>query len=204
MIGIIDYGLGNVKAFLNVYRRLGIASRIVTSTQELAGAEKLILPGVGHFDHAMQRLDGSGMRDALEARVLGDRVPVLGVCVGMQMLADSSSEGTCPGLGWVPGAVLSLEQLDLGSTFPLPHMGWNDVDPSETTMLFSGLVKDARFYFLHSFYFSCASQADIAATATYGKPFTCAVRRGNVFGAQFHPEKSHHWGARLLKNFAEL
>ena len=204
MIGIIDYGLGNVKAFLNVYKRLNIPSRAIGSPQDVAGVDKLILPGVGHFDFAMQRLDDSGMRDALERRVLGEKVPVLGVCVGMQMLAASSTEGKRAGLGWLPGTVLSLRELELDRSHPLPHMGWNDVDPSPSARLFGGLEQDARFYFLHSFYFAPTFEADTAATTTYGKPFTCAVQRDNVFGSQFHPEKSHHWGARLLQNFAEL
>ncbi len=204
MISIVDYGLGNVKAFSNVYKRLNIAARTVSTAAELEGATKIILPGVGHFDHAMELLDASGMRDTLDDLVLNKGVPVIGVCVGMQILAESSEEGIREGLGWVPGKVQSLRSLPIPNSMPLPHMGWNDVTPSSGGGLFDGLEADARFFFLHSFYFACADNDNVAAVANYGSDFTCAVAAKNVYGVQFHPEKSHHYGARLLKNFAEL
>lgn len=203
MIVIIDYGLGNIKAFSNMYKRLNIATRTATTADDLDGATKLILPGVGHFDHAIDRLGQSGMRDRLEKMVTGKKVPVVGICVGMQILAESSEEGSRPGLGWVKGSVRSLRGLTASNGMALPHMGWNDVAPVRAAGLFSGLQSDARFYFLHSFYFCCTNEADVAATANYGAQFTCAVQSGNVSGVQFHPEKSHHWGAQLLRNFAE-
>lgn len=203
MIVIVDYGLGNVRAFSNMYKRMNIETRTARSASELAGADRLILPGVGHFDRAMDLLDASGMRPALDALVLGRKVPVIGVCVGMQILAELSEEGTRAGLGWIAGRVRSLRHLPLGNDRPLPHMGWNDVTPVAGGPLFAGLETDARFYFLHSFYFAAANDNDVAATANYGASFACAVRSGNISGVQFHPEKSHHWGARLLKNFAE-
>jgi glutamine amidotransferase len=203
MIVIIDYGLGNVRAFSNMYKRMNIEARIARSADELAGAERLILPGVGHFDRAMELLAASGMRSALDVLVLDQKVPVIGVCVGMQILAESSEEGTRTGLGWIPGTVRSLRGLPIGNDNPLPHMGWNDVAPVAAGGLFAGLETDARFYFLHSFYFSPANDNALAATARYGVTFACAVQSGNISGVQFHPEKSHHWGARLLKNFAD-
>ena len=204
MITIVDYGLGNIGAFLNMYKRLNISARAVRTAAELEKAERIILPGVGAFDEAMALLDRSGMRASLERLVTEDRRPVLGVCVGMQILADSSDEGTCGGLGWIPGRVRSLAGLSGANDLALPHMGWNDVMPSPDLPLFAGLERDARFYFLHSFYFECADLADRAASVSYGGDFSCAVRRGNIWGVQFHPEKSHHFGAALLKNFASI
>lgn len=202
MIAVVDYGIGNIHAFLNVYRRLNIPACAARNAQELRGASRVILPGVGDFDHAMKRLDSSGIRDALCALVLQGGVPLLGVCVGMQMLARSSDEGTRPGLGWLDGEVKCFKTLPPAASLPRPHMGWNDVQAVEGSPLFNQLHSDARFYFLHSYYFQCDRSEDIAATAVYGAEFTCAVKWRNIFGVQFHPEKSHHWGTRLLQNFA--
>lgn len=204
MITIVDYGLGNITAFLNLYRRINIAARTATTAAELEGATKLILPGVGHFDHAMQRLTASGMRGALDELVLRREVPVLGICVGMQMLAHGSDEGREPGLGWIDGRVRAFSGWTPAQGLPLPHMGWNDVRPHGDSPLFRGMEQDARFYFLHSYYFDCVREDHVLAVADYGARFGCAVRAGNVYGVQFHPEKSHHFGTRLLQNFAEL
>lgn len=204
MIHIVDYGLGNIQAFLNVYKCLGIEAIRARSADDLKGASKLVLPGVGAFDHAMELLDASGMRQPLEQLVLDNEVPVLGICVGMQILANSSEEGAAQGLGWVPGRVRSFSGNPASAILPMPHMGWNDVSPSAGAPLFNGLENNARFYFLHSYYFECSASADVAGCADYGFKFNCSVQNKNVFGVQFHPEKSHHWGAVLLKNFAVL
>jgi len=204
MISIIDYGLGNIQAFVNVYRRLHLPVSVAKTAEDLAGAEKLILPGVGAFDHAMTRLDASGMRQKLDELVREKGIPVLGICVGMQMLADGSDEGVLPGLGWIPGRVRSFASNPASSNLALPHMGWNDVKPVPDAALFSRFGEDARFYFLHSYFFECQQTEHAAAAATYGLDFTCAVAAKNVYGVQFHPEKSHHFGVNLLKNFAEL
>jgi len=204
MITIIDYGLGNISAFLNVYRRLNIEARTARTAEQLAGSTKLILPGVGHFDHAMEQLEEAGMRPELDQMVLENKVPVIGICVGMQMLAGSSDEGTRPGLGWVDGRVRSFSGWEPAAALPMPHMGWNDVQPVAESPLFAGLDAEARFYFLHSFFFECARKEDVLAVANYGSDFGCAVHSDNIFGVQFHPEKSHHFGTRLLQNFAEL
>lgn len=203
MIRIIDYGLGNILAFQNMYKRMNVEVGIARSPADFSDATKLILPGVGAFDHAMELLDASGMRAPLDELVLGKRVPVLGICVGMQILARSSEEGSAPGLGWIDARVQAFASLGQ-SDLLLPHMGWNDVTPVNETPLFRELETDARFYFLHSFYFHCERPADVAAVASYGIDFSTAVASGNIYGVQFHPEKSHHFGARLLKNFAEL
>ena len=204
MITIVDYGLGNVRAFLNVYHRLNIPARAVSGASDLQGSTKVILPGVGAFDHAMERLASSGMRETLEDLALGARVPVLGVCVGMQMLARSSDEGTLAGLGWIEGRVRRFGAEGAFGGLPLPHMGWNDVQPVGGSPLFARLEADARFYFLHSYYMACDRARDVAAVSSYGIDFCCAVHAGNIYGVQFHPEKSHHDGTRLLRNFAEL
>jgi glutamine amidotransferase len=204
MIHVVDYGLGNVQAFLTMYKRLGFEATRSKTASDLAGASKIILPGVGAFDHAIELLNQSGMRPTLEALVLQDKVPVLGICVGMQLLASASDEGHLSGLGWVPGKVRAFSVNAQSASMPLPHMGWNDVQPKLGSPLFAGLESDARFYFLHSYYFECDEPSHVASTANYGFNFSCAVSASNVYGVQFHPEKSHHFGAQLLKNFAEL
>lgn len=204
MITIIDYGLGNVLAFVNVYNRLNIPVQVAKSSNDLTNSTKLILPGVGSFDHAMQQLNLSGMRQSIEQLVLQKGVPVLGICVGMQMLAKSSDEGELPGLGWIDGVVRKFDVSKMPQGTSLPHMGWNDVKPVFEGGLFKDMGQDARFYFLHSYYFECYQQSSILAVTDYGGLFSCAVRRDNVYGVQFHPEKSHHFGSQLLKNFAEV
>lgn len=204
MIAIVDYGLGNVLAFVNVYKRLNIPVIVAKTSADLEAATKLILPGVGAFDHAMTLLQSAGTRQTLDRLVLHEKVPVLGVCVGMQIFADASDEGRLPGLGWIPGRVRAFKAEPRSADMPVPHMGWNDVRPTSGHKLFSGLESDARFYFLHSYFFECAQPRFAAATASYGIDFACAVQSNNVYGVQFHPEKSHHYGVALLKNFSEL
>jgi len=204
VIGIVDYGLGNVQAIANIYKRLDVAHMLAHSSDELRAASHLILPGVGSFDWAMRRLDASGMRASLERLVQEERRPVLGICVGMQMMADGSDEGHAAGLGWIPGRVKLFDDARFSGPTHLPHMGWNDVAPARPDALFAGLEQDSRFYFLHSYHFEAADTRHVLATADYGDRFACAVGRGNVWGVQFHPEKSHQWGIRLLQNFAAV
>lgn len=205
MIRIVDYGVGNIQAFMTMFKRLGIPAERARSAAELSGTTRLILPGVGAFDHAMQLLNKSGMRPALENLVQDQRVPVLGVCVGMQMLAAGSDEGVLPGLNWVPGRVKAFATTPQSASLPMPHMGWNDLRLQEGARLFGrGFKPEPRFYFLHSFYFDAEDKAHVAATAHYGLEFDAVVSRGQIHGVQCHPEKSHHWGAQLLKNFAEF
>lgn len=204
MITIVDYGLGNIAAFASVYNKANVKVSIARTAEDLKDASRLILPGVGHFDHAMRLLQQSGMREALEEMVLGSKIPVIGVCVGMQMLARSSEEGELPGLGWIAADVRSFKSQEEMKQISVPHMGWNDVRPLTPSPLFSGLESDARFYFLHSYFMSCDRGEDVLATCSYGFDFACAVQSSNVYGVQFHPEKSHRFGDRLLRNFAGL
>lgn len=205
MICIVDYGVGNIQAFLNLFKRLGIEACRADTPNALLDADRLVLPGVGHFDHAMQKLNDSGMRPKLEELVLGGQVPVVGICVGMQMLANGSDEGNLPGLSWVPGRVRAFANRPESATLPMPHMGWNELQPRANSRLFSkGFDNSPQFYFLHSFFFDAEDKNDVAATASYGLDFDAVVSRGHIHGVQCHPEKSHHWGGQLLKNFVEL
>lgn len=204
MIKIVDYGVGNIQAFMTLFKRIGVDAVRARSSTELEGASHLILPGVGAFDHAMSLLNASGMRPRLEEMVLQQRVPVLGICVGMQMLAGSSEEGKLPGLNWVPGRVKAFATTPASQHLPMPHMGWNDLKVRPGNPLFTDFEPEPRFYFLHSYYFDAQDRDDVAATADYGLDFDCIVSRGHIHGVQCHPEKSHHFGAQLLKNFSVL
>ena len=203
MITLLDYGLGNLAAFVNIYKRLNLPVAVAATVDELASAERIILPGVGSFDWAMTRLDESGMRHCLDDLVMVKKRPVLGVCVGMQMMAKGSEEGKLPGLGWIDAEVKRFDLAGFSQQTHLPHMGWNDVSPRNTGCLFKGMTAP-RFYFLHSYYFAPVKADDVRGVTSYKGNFASAVRSGNVFGTQFHPEKSHQWGISLLKNFAEL
>lgn len=204
MITIVDYGLGNIRAFANLYERLNIQIKIARYPADLQSSSKIILPGVGAFDHAMNQLNASGMRDELEKQVLQNKVPVIGICVGMQILAKSSEEGKLPGLGWIDGHVKLFDTDLLFNKTRLPHMGWNAMNPLKANPLLNGFTGESRFYFLHSYFFACSHAEDIIATTEYGVIFASAVNRKNIYGIQFHPEKSHSNGIQLLKNFSTL
>ena len=203
MIGIIDYGVGNIKAFANIYKNLNIPFKIVKDISEFENITKLILPGVGSFDHAMTSLENSGMKEKLDELVLEKKIPVIGICVGMQMLAKSSEEGTLNGLGWIDGIVKKFDKSKIKNA-PLPHMGWNNLKIEKKNKIFDNLEENPRYYFLHSYYFECENKEDVIATATYGEKFDCMINHKNIYGIQCHPEKSHHNGMQLLKNFGEL
>lgn len=204
MITIINYGSGNINAIGNIYERLKIRFKVANHPDEVNGAEKIILPGVGAFDETISMLDKSGFRRVLDKEVLENKVPVLGICVGMQILADKSEEGVLPGLGWIRGEVKKINKELLIQRPKIPHLGWNSIEVSKNNLLFDGIDPEEGFYFLHSFYFECSADNDILSRTFYGKNFASSVNNNNVFGVQFHPEKSHHNGVRLLQNFAQL
>ena len=204
MIVIIDYGLGNIRAFVNVYDRLNIMTKIARSAEDIKGATKIILPGVGAFDYAMSQLNASGMREELEKQVINNKIPVIGICVGMQMLAKSSDEGVLPGLGWIDGNVKLFDVSAIPFKTQLPHMGWNTIEPKIDSPLLKGFNSQSRFYFLHSYYFVCNKSDDVISETQYGIKYASAVNNNNVYGIQFHPEKSHSNGVQLLHNFAKL
>ncbi len=204
MITIIDYGLGNIRAFVNVYERLNIKTKIAKNADDIRGATKIILPGVGAFDYAMSQLNASGMRDELENQVIEKKVPLVGICVGMQMLAKSSDEGKLSGLGWIDAQVKIFDTSLVAHKTKLPHMGWNSITPIKDCNLLSDFNNESRFYFLHSYYFACNKNEDIIATTEYGITYASAIQNENIYGIQFHPEKSHSNGVQLLHNFAKL
>lgn len=204
MITLIDYGVGNIFAFQNVYKRLDIPTKIAKTAADLENAQKLILPGVGAFDYAMGQLNASGMRQKLDELVLEKNIPIIGICVGMQMMGNRSDEGNSEGLKWIDADILKFDESLIQQRTKLPHMGWNDVSPITGHPLFKELEKDAIFYFLHSYFFKCNIPANSIAISDYGISFTSAVNSNNIYGIQFHPEKSHQYGEKLLHNFAQL
>ena len=203
MIAILDYGIGNLKSIYNMFKKVGVESIITSDIETIKKADKYLLPGVGSFDHAMTSLENSGMREKLDELVLEKKIPVIGICVGMQMLAKSSEEGTLNGLGWIDGIVKKFDKSKIKNA-PLPHMGWNNLIMEKKNKIFDNLEENPRYYFLHSYYFECENKEDVIATATYGEKFDCMINHKNIYGIQCHPEKSHHNGMQLLKNFGEL
>jgi len=201
MIGIVDYGLGNIRAFENIYKLLEKKIKIITNPEDFNSVDKIILPGVGSFDWALEKLDQSGLKDNLIKNVQDYKKPILGVCVGMQIMATFSEEGNRKGLNWIPGNVKRFE-LSNPQLTPLPQIGWNQVSMKENS-IGTGL-KNSKFYFLHSYYYSPESSDHIFAKTKYNLEFASGINKENIFGVQFHPEKSHDNGIRLLKNFSEI
>lgn len=201
MIAIVDYGMGNLGSIQNMFKRIGAAARVTGDPAVLADARKILLPGVGAFDSAMQRIADAGLREVLDRKALQERVPTLGICLGMQLLTRGSEEGQLPGLGWIAA---STKRFPAIAGLKVPHMGWNLVTPTQPSPLTDGLPAESRFYFVHSYYVQVDDPADSLLRTHYGIDFDAAVAHGNIYGAQFHPEKSHKFGMKLLANFASL
>ena len=204
MISILEYGSGNITAIKNIYERLDIPCEFISSSVDIEKAERIILPGVGAFDETISTLRSKGIVDVLNRRVEKGDLPILGICVGMQMLGNRSEEGTLPGLGWIPGEVKKFDKNLIQGKPKLPHLGWNSISIVKECPLFKGIDEETGFYFVHSFYFKCKDAENVLTTTDYGITFHSAIAKGNVYGVQFHPEKSHDNGIRLLSNFAEL
>lgn len=195
---IVDYGLGNVKAFKNIYDKLNVKSEIASKKEHFLNATHLILPGVGSFDWALSKLNDSGLREILDMLVIEKKLPTLGVCVGMQMMASKSEEGVLPGLNWIEGKVIKFNNEII-----LPHMGWNDAKPLVESILFKEII-NPKFYFLHSFYYEPNDEKYSISVTNYGNNFISVINKKNIYGTQFHPEKSHENGTKLLKNFINI
>lgn len=201
MIAILDYGVGNLKSIYNMFKKVGIESIITSDIETIKKANKYILPGVGSFDYCITSLKNTLFFDTLEKEILEHKKPILGICLGMQLLTKSSEEGKEKGLGWIDAQTIKFD-LEY-KRLAVPHMGWNKSYPTNTDSIFKGLEEN-RFYFVHSYYVVCNDERDVLATANYGKTFTCSIYKDNIYGVQFHPEKSHKFGMQLLKNFGEL
>jgi imidazole glycerol-phosphate synthase subunit HisH len=200
---VVDYGVGNLASIVNMLRRLGAPALVSSDPTTIAAASRLILPGVGAFDHAMKKLREGSLLSALERRVRHDRVPLLGLCLGAQLLTHASEEGCERGLGWIDATTVRFDQTRAEGKLRVPHMGWSDVKATRAHALLATEEADPRFYFAHSYHLSCNDPALTIGTATYGYAFPAAIAQGNVLGVQFHPEKSHVFGMRLLQNFCE-
>lgn len=209
MIAVIDYGLGNLGSIKNMLKKVGADSVITSDPDTIASAEKLILPGVGAFDNGMTNLHEKGLVELLNRKVLEEKTPILGVCLGMQLFTNRSEEGTLPGLGWIDGEVakfrfddhLAAAEGRSGRRFTVPHMGWEYVQPQKQSRLWEGMFEESKFYFVHSYFVRCAREEDVLLTTTYGDDFVSAFERDNIIGVQFHPEKSHKYGMQLFRNF---
>lgn len=203
-IAIVDYGMGNVGSIRNMLRKVGARAVVAGTPEAMEGAARIVLPGVGAFDQGMEKLEVSGFRSALERLVIDEGVPILGICLGMQLFTLSSEEGGRPGLGWVCAHTRRFQRERMGASPRIPHMGWNTLAIRKPSPLFDGLAEEQRFYFLHSYHVVCEDHADILAETEHGYPFVSAFSRGNIIGAQFHPEKSHRFGMEFFRRFAEV
>ncbi len=204
MIGILDYGTGNVKSVMNMLRKIGAAASLVADPKGLKSVEKIILPGVGSFDAAMSELTDMGMVSVLDELVLDAKIPVLGICLGMQLFAKSSEEGKSKGLGWIDGYAKRFDFSDFEKPLKVPHMGWNFVSRQRDHFLLRDVPEPMRFYFVHSYHLVCSQEEDVLATTNYGYAFPSVLAYNNVYGVQFHPEKSHKYGMAVLRNFVEF
>jgi len=202
MITIIDYGMGNLGSIQNMFKRIGVASEITGDKKRIASASKILLPGVGAFDAAMEKIAETDLLETLNKKALEDKVPVLGICLGMQLLTKRSEEGNLAGLGWIDGETIKFTFTD--SSLKVPHMGWNLIHPVKANPLTADLPPEPRFYFVHSYYVRANDPDNVLSTTHYGSDFHSIIQHQNIFGAQFHPEKSHKFGMQLLANFAKI
>ncbi|QQL50849.1 imidazole glycerol phosphate synthase subunit HisH [Mucilaginibacter ginkgonis] len=206
MITIVDYGLGNLGSIKNMLKKVGSTVEITDDLEKIERAEKLILPGVGAFDDGMSKLHERGLTQLLNKKVLEDKTPILGVCLGMQLMTQKSEEGSLSGLGWIEGEAKKFTVGSDDQKLRIPHMGWNVIKPEDgfQSGIFSSKEEELRFYFVHSFYVELKNAKEVAAYSNYGKPFVSAFKKDNIYGMQFHPEKSHRFGMDVFKNFVNI
>lgn len=204
MITIIDYGAGNIKSIRNMLKKIGVKSMISNDPDQIAKADKLILPGVGHFDYGMRSLKASGLIQILEQKVLIEKTQILGICLGAQLLGKRSEEGVEPGLGWIDMEIVHFHKNKMPDGRKVPNMGWNYIRPAKSSPLLEGLGELARFYFVHTYHMNPNRKEDALTYSSYGYEFASSVSYGNIYGVQFHPEKSHKYGMQLLKNFIAI
>jgi len=202
MITIVDYGIGNLGSIQNMFKRIKVESVVTGDIDKIVAAKKILLPGVGAFDAAMQKINESGLKKVLDEKAMVEKVPVLGICLGMQLLTKSSEEGKLPGLGWIDAKTIRFQFAD--HSLKVPHMGWNLVYKKKESSLIKDLPGEPRFYFVHSYHVKCSNPSDVLTTTHYGIDFDSIIQHQNIYGAQFHPEKSHKFGMTLLQNFAQL
>jgi len=204
MIIIIDYGMGNLGSILNMLKKIGAEAIISSSPQDISRADKLILPGVGAFDAGLKNLDERGLIPVLQNLVIKKKIPILGICLGMQLMTKSSEEGSRPGFGWIDATTVRFKFGKEEQNLKIPHMGWNVIQWRKESVLFKDMPEEPRFYFVHSYHAVCNDKEDILATTNYGYDFVSAFQKGNIIGVQFHPEKSHKFGMQVLRNFIGL
>jgi glutamine amidotransferase len=202
MIVIVNYGAGNLGSMLNMFKKIGQEAVLGNTVEDIEKADKIILPGVGSFDAGMEKLNSSGLKEILNYKVLERKTPILGVCLGLQLMTNKSEEGVLNGLGWIDAETKKF-RLD-SNQYKIPHMGWSEVKIEKKSKLFDGMEeKDNRFYFVHSYHLVCNSAEDILVSTHFGYDFTSGAEWNNILGVQFHPEKSHKFGMQLLHNFSE-
>ncbi|MBP6793483.1 MAG: imidazole glycerol phosphate synthase subunit HisH [Saprospiraceae bacterium] len=204
MITIIDYKVGNLGSIRNMLKYIGVESMISASPDDVASAEKLILPGVGHFDYGMRKLHESGLVPMLNQRVLIDKVPILGICLGAQLFTEKSDEGVHPGLGWIKGSTIAFDTSLMDQKLKVPHMGWGEIIHQNKSLLWNEMYEEPRFYFVHSYHLQLANPTECLCSVNYGYEFCAGIEKENIIGVQFHPEKSHKYGMKVLENFAKI
>ena len=202
-ITIIDYGMGNIRSVQKKLIRVGANVEITSDPRVITEAGKLVLPGVGHFSNGVNKLKEYGIWDIINEKVLEKETPILGICLGMQLMAKHSEEGDAEGLGWFDAEIIKFQVNDK-LKYKVPHMGWNEVIKKKDSILFKGISSEAMFYFVHAYHIKCHNQNDILTCTGYEHLFTSSIQKEHIFGTQFHPEKSHDWGETLFRNFIEF
>jgi len=203
MIVIVDYGMGNLGSVLNMFKKVGAKAVISSDLEVINKAEKILLPGVGAFDAAMSKIESAGMKQILNKKAVVEKIPILGICLGMQLLTNASEEGKLPGLGWIDGMAYNFKSR-IDEKYKIPHMGWNVSNVIQTNELTKGYEGEIRFYFVHSYFVKVNNEENSMMQTTYGLEFDSAIVKDNIFGAQFHPEKSHKFGMKLFENFEKI